>query len=1019
MKKVIFKRAVCIALVLVFAVPAVVFSENGNGVRTEDALIQTDPVDNTYTGRPQASTLIQQLQFTDLLPGSENSDAIIRSGALEIIRPTTGQFRPTTPVTNEEAITYAVRLQGLSEDARARSVAIAADLPDGVPLNTIWSLGYLESASVAELIPVEWFEEAVAEVAAQFADATEESAEPTVAAPVFRRTEPAARQFIARLLADTLYEINSDIVDVPVVGLPIQSFTDWQSVSAEAVFGANILLNNNIMRGQTATTFGPNSAVSNLEMAQIIRNFDKFHYEALGLERRMGVVSDITNEQRAETGEWTIWRHIHVRRADGNVDMLQLSQTGSASPQDGVSDAVVLREGFVMGLGGLEISDRIEYLVHPETGTVWYVFVTSQVVTRTERLRLELIDMDNGTMTFRNDAYVVFTYPMSNGLYGTGPDGVPFIRMPGNQLFPAAGLPRGSFYNITLVGSVITKIEFVGDEVKIPEHRGIVVINDPDFGYLTILDSNRNEQDFTYNPAQLLVHRRQYYDSRDTIGGMHEMFPSLHTDPRTADISNVTVGDIVVFRVAEDDPYRIIEIFAVENTTTRYGKIMQIIDHGGSFDILMEFENGRTAWHRFVQGILVTSGGVPSNPNVIQPGDWARITVNQHLVAPGVMDESIREIAIDGGGHHITNVISGNLAGFNAAQNSMQIQQAMQLTPSGWSNHSPLVSYNIGGPNVRYFHNGSPVTLAHINRYLVRDPNAVVYMALENHFAGERAVHVNILGGNRLTRYGTILSSANNQFNMLEVPGMMQTNSGTIVVRNGRLVGPEQIMASDWARVSLVGPTASVVDIQPAPATDGVQIIRGRITRVMPFEGFVAEAISIFDGFRWNYTPIARDFTIDHNTLFINDSGLTSIEDFIGYTDNSVINNVYNVVVEGGRAARVIQAPHTEPNPQTAGASGHLTVRGTIYAVNSDTVSLRDMTVYNARTGAWERFSNVNATGSVTVKTNTIIVNRNEVVPASGLQVGQQIMAFSNVRRSEVDIAPGLSADVYIVLVEN
>jgi len=1003
---------VCIALVLLFIVPSVITGENGNV--TEDALIQTDPVDNTYIGRPQATTLIQQLQFTDLPAGLENRDAIIRSGALEIIRPVSGQFWSDAAVTNEDAISYAVRLMGLSDDARERSVPIAEDLPSGVPLNTVWSLGYLQSASVAGLIPTEWFDEAVSEVSMRYSGTEEIETMPT-----FQRTAPATREFIAKLFADALSEI-SEIAEAPIIGLPIQSFTDWQFVSADSVLGATIMLGNNIMRGQTPTVFGPKSPVSRLEMAQIIRNIDNFHYESLGLERRMGVVSDITNEQRAETGEWTIWRHIHVRRADGSVDMLQLTQKGSASPQDGVSDAIVLREGFVMGLGGLELNDRIEYLIHPETGTVWYVFVTSQVVTRTERLRLELIDMDNGTMTFRNDEYVVFTFPMSNGLYGVRPhDEVPFVRMTGNLLEPAANLPRGSWYDITLVGSVITKIVFIGDEVKIPEHRGIVVINNPDFGYLTILDSERNEQDFTYNAGQLLVHRRQFYDSRDVIGGMHEMFPSVNPDLRVSDISNVTVGDIVVFRVAEDDPFRIIEIFAVENTTTRYGKILQIVDHGGSFDIHMEFENGRTAWHRFVQGILITRGGVPSNPNVIQPGDWVRITVNQHLVAPGIMDESIREIAIDQGGQHITNVISGNLAGFNAAQNTMQIHQATELTPAGWRNHSQLASYNISGPNVKYFHNGSPVTLAHVNRYLVRDPNAVVYMALENHFAGERAVHVNILGGNRLTRYGTILSAGNNQFNLLEVPGVIQTNAGTIVVRNGRLVGTEQISASEWARVSLVGPTASVVDIQPAPATSGVQIIRGRITRVLPFEGFVAEAISIFDGFRWNFTPIARDFTIDHNTLFINSGGFSSIEEFIGYTDATVLNNVYNIVVDGGRAARVIAAPFTEPNPQIAGASGHLTMRGIIHEINGGSVSLRDMTVYNAATGAWERFSNVNATGSETVQENTIIVDRNEVIPASGLKIGQQIMAFSDVRRSDIELAPGLSADVYIVLVEN
>jgi len=1030
MRKSLFMRAMCLALAFILAASATFFAEdvaapgtNGNFGAMEDALIQTDPVDNTYTGRANVNALIHQLQFTDLPEGYR--DAVIRSHALEIFRPSGGVFRPNAVVSNEEAIALAVRVMGHSNSARERAVEIIEDLPQGVPLNVAWSLGYLDFAAESGIIPSEWVDDAIYAVETQFAPTEEQfevyynEAAETDEEPPFDRTATASRENIAAWIFAALSYANPSAAEAPAVGLPVLNFIDWQSVSASAAPGANFLLRNNIMRGQTTTAFGPNSPVTRMEMTQIIRNLDNFHYAALGLVRRVGVVSDITHEQYAETGEWTVWRHIRVRRADGGVDVLRFTQTGSQSPQDGSLDAVVLRGGNVMGLNGLEVSDRIEYLVHTETGTVWYVYVTSGAITRTERLRLELINMENGTMTFRNDDYVVFTFPMSSGLFGVGPDDVPFIRMRGNHLYPAASLPLGSLYDVTLVGSVITAIDFVGDEVLIPEHRGIVVINNPAFGYLTILDSDGNEHDFTYNPGQLIVHRRSFYDARDTIGGMHDMFPSVRPDPRMVDMSAVVVGDIVVFRVAEDDPFRIIELFAVENTTTRYGRIMQIVDQGGYFDMLMEFENGRTAWYRFVQGIRVMQNGVPSNPNVIQPGDWARITVNQHIVAPGVMDESIREIALDGGGHHITGVISGQLSGFNAGQNALQVHNALQLTPAGWSNHSPLASYDIGGPNVRYFHNGSPVTLAHVNRYLQRDPNAVVYMALENHFAGERAVHVNILGGNRLTRYGTVLTAANNQISLLEVAGNIQTNAATIVVRNGRLVGPEHIAPGDWARVSLVGPVAAVVDIGAAPTAAGVQIVRGRVSRVMPFESFRVESLSIFDGFRWRFTPVAREFTIDHNTLFINDGGVTGIDSFLGFTDDSVINDVFNVVVDGGRAVRVIDAPFTQPDPQVADSPGHLTVRGIIYAIDGDTVNLRDMTVYNPRTGAWSRFSNVNPTGSVTLHANTIIVDRNEVIPASGLRVGQQILAFSDAQRDASPHAPGLSADVYIVLVEN
>ncbi|MCL2199563.1 MAG: hypothetical protein FWB80_11625, partial [Defluviitaleaceae bacterium] len=623
------------------------------------------------------------------------------------------------------------------------------------------------------------------------------------------------------------------------------------------------------------------------------------------------------------------------------------------------------------------------------------------------------------TMTFRNEAGTVYTFPMSRGLFGTDHNDEPFIRMRGNQLYPAATLPRGTQYDATLVGNVITAIYFVGEEVLTPENRGLVIENNPMVGYLTILDSNRNEQSFTFNPGQLVVHRRQFFDMRDTIGGWHEMFPGVRPNQRVADIADVIPGDIVVFRTAEDDPFRIIELNAAENTTTRYGRIREIRDQGGYFDMMMEFENGQTAWYTFVDGIRVLENGRPVSPNRIQLGDWARIIINQAIIAPGVMMESVRDIALDSGGHHINSLITGRIAGFLPAQNTLQIQHARELTPAGWRNHSPLANINIGGSNVRYYQDGRPVTLAHINRYLQRS-DATVYIALENHFAGERAVMVSVRSGrDELIRTGTVLHSANNEFSLLEMPGDIRTDAGTIVVRNGRLVEQNHIFSPDWARVSLNGYTAAVVDIGAPPATAGVQIVRGRISQVWPFESFRVETMSIFDGFRWNFTPVQREFTIDHDTLFLNGGGVSSIDEFIGFTDDSVIGDVFNVVVEGGRAVRVIDAPFTEPIPQLATAPGHVTMRGVIYAIDGDSISLNNLTVFNARSGAWDRVSLINPTGSVTVAANTIIIDRNQVIPANQLRVGHQILAFTPERRDEVDIEPGLSANAYIVLVEN
>ncbi|MCL2387038.1 MAG: S-layer homology domain-containing protein [Defluviitaleaceae bacterium] len=1033
-----FKRAVCFTLALIIMVPVMAFGDYSNGANA-DGLILTDPVDNTYIGRPHASTLIEQLQFTDLPANPAHQDAIIRAGARLIMRPDGRQFNPNAPITNEEALIYVLRLTELDEGelgetAMALGIRLADDLPPNTPLDMVLSLGYLELAAIAGLISEDDVSSARGSVAMliNLPDADAEADEDAPPLPIiptaFDRTANATREDVARWLFGALQRAHSD-VSAPITRVSLQSFSDWQSISPEAAAGVEFLVRNNIMNGQTSAVFGPTGTVTRLEMAQIARTLegwgchdDDCDFILRGHERRVGTVADITNEHSIMAGGGTTWRYVHIRRDNGNAEQLRFTYVGGTSTQAGALDAVVLRNGVVAGLNSLQPGDAIEYIVHPEEGTVWYVNVTSQTQTQTFRGRLEIINMDEGTMTFRNLEDTIFTFPMSAGLHGTGHDGVPFIRFPGNELRPAASLPRGSFYDVTLVGNVITALEFVGDPVVIPENRGLVIENNPFVGYITILDANRNEISFTYNPAQLRVQRRQFFDMRDTIGGLHEMFPSVRPHPREADMSDVIAGDIVVFRTANDDPFRIIELSAAENTTTRYGRILEIRDQGGYFDMLMEFENGQTTWYTFVYGILVMENGRPVSPNRIQLGDWARITVNQAFLAPGVMMESIRDISLDTGGHHINSIVTGQLSGFNPSQNLLQVRNARELTPAGWSNNRPMASFDISGPNVRYYFNGRPVTLAHVNRYLQRS-DATVYMAIENHFAGERAVMVSFrTGRDELVRAGTILGSTNNSFQMLEAYGSINTDDGTIVVRNGRLVEQQHIYAPDWARVSLNGPsTAAVVNITPPPSTAGVQIVRGRVAQVWPFDSFRVETVSLFDGFRWNFTPVSRQFTIDHDTIFINEGGVTSIDSFLGFTDDSVIGDVFNIVVEGGRAVRVIDAPFTEPIPPIASAPGHLTVRGIIYATDGTNLSLRDMTVYNPNTGEWSRFSNINPTGVVNTFANTVIVDRDQVIPASRLQVGQQIIAFTPTRLDDdgLTIEPGFTADAYIVLVEN
>jgi len=995
MKK-ILHRTVSLIITFVFIFSTAAYA-------SVDRFIRNDPILNTYTGRPNVIPLIQGLTFSDLPPDLAQRDAIVRGGALGVFMPEGGRFNPAAPVTRGQAIMYALRAAGLSEEARDRTIDIVPTLPENSPLDIVWMFAYMNFAEEIGMLTAEEYNEAVTGLTAP---------ENNVTAVTPFHLMPATREEFAFWLANAMHHAHEDIFDGPLnqPGQSVFPYNDWAAITPFRARAVEALIRHNVMLGQTPVMYNPRGVINHMQAAQAIRNLDTLHFTVLGLQRVTGTVADIEQEQFIDTLTGQSWHRVFVRRADGRVDVLQSTARVSPSPQHGPLDTVVLRNGAVSGLTGLQVGDQIEYIAHQASSTVWYARVMGELAVQSFVGRLQNIDFTEGTMTFTDPNGRLFSFRMIYGLYGMGTDGVPFIRFT-DRMRPADTLPLGSFYTVTLVNNLITDIEFIGEPILYNEIRGIVTENNPNMGFLTIIDEQRRERTFNYIPGTLRVQRRDFYDMREPGGNIQQ---------QTQDISVIIPGDIVSLRTADNEPHRITDISAAAQTATRYGRIREIRPQGGFYDMLMEFNNGQTAWFTLAGNILVLENGIPVSPDRVRAGDWARIIVNQAMLGPGVMMESVREVALDGGGHHISNIVMGQLSRFNAAQNQLHINHARELTPAGWSNHRPLAQYNIGGANVSYFFDGRKVDLSFLNRYLQRG-SATIYLALENNFAGERVTMVSVRSGrDELLRPETVISASDGNLHLLGIPGAIGTDEGTIVVRDGRLVDPSNISASDWARVSLNGHNlAAVVDITQAPSTDGVQIVRGRVARVWPHQSFRVETMSTFDGLRWHYTPIPREFTIDHDTIFLMEDGIGSINDFIGFTEDSVVGQVFNVIVEGGRAAWVIEMPFTEPIPSMPNAPGHLAVRGTIYEITDGSLGLRDVTVFNPRNGMWTPISLVDASGGVTIQTNSIIIDRDRVVGANTLRVGQQIRVLTDTPLNTVTIGSGLEADGYIILVES
>jgi len=567
-------------------------------------------------------------------------------------------------------------------------------------------------------------------------------------------------------------------------------------------------------------------------------------------------------------------------------------------------------------------------------------------------------------------------------------------------------LPYGSGVKLVLKNGVATEVHYVGEPVAVAEIRGIVVENNPQLGYLTFIDNNGKTVTKSYYEDDLMVEKSEHYQVNDDIGYIDQVFPHFEYDPRDTTIAAIEPGDIIFIRMAPGDTNRIIEISAATNYTMKYGKVRTMQANDGYTSILVEFEDKQTAWYDAASGVFVSLAGKPIPLSNIQVGDWVKLLVNEAIISPGYVMESIKEITVEGGEHFISTIVKGSLAAVDAVQKKLVLEGAETLAKTGWTNYRDLLNLSISGSDIEYYYNDTRVSLDYVNHYL-KNSGVLAYVALENHFAGERVKKVTFRPDRErsLTEDTVVDASGTGRFDTLS-GGTMVADAGTIVVRHGRLVSAQDILVPDYAKVIVNGVnTAAVVNISNAPDTSQIMIARGRVNAVDEGRSFKVQSMSVLSGTKWVYTPVQREFAIDGRTIFLNESGIVSRDSFISYTDESVINNVYNIVIDGSRAAYVVDSPYAQ-----------YAVRGTIYRAEGGTLYLRNATVLNEKTGQWTALHTTNSIMQVTTGQNTLVGRDNAIVSRNTLGVGDEILVFTE--SLPAARVPGMEVAGTIIMVE-
>ncbi len=959
-----------------------------------DERIYTDPVNQTYTGRREAKDMISNLNFTDVSDSYWAKEAIARAGSFGMIKGDGKRFRPGGAVTNQEAVALALRVIGMEARAQEAAVNIQAAIPPTTSLGTAWAFGYLNVAMQLGLITRAQYNDALV------ADQT--AMDPNVN---FVREAPARREDVAYWVVQGLTSQNTDLFTTTQSQQSINTYSDWDNISPNRANAVESAVRTGIMQG-SGGRFNPKGSMTRAEMAQVLRNLDSVYFSFMNYEKKSGTVGGILDAQSNSTGGGELARRFYVRNALGQIDILEYNYLISSSPQDGITDAVVYRNGKITGLTGLAEGDKIEYIVNLVNNTVLYVQVQSPALaTRTVLGNLGGVDVGKSTITLTDLNSKTFTYALVDGLLTEdGANNYVFIS---DKKRDVKQLPIGAKLELRLKNEVVDRITYLGDPVVEKEGRGIVIENNPAMGYLTFRDNSNRQVTKGYYSGDIKVKKRRYYNTQDDIGYLDRVFPNFQYNPLEANISEIEAGDIIFYRTDPKDANTIIDISAATDYVARYGKIKQFIPQAEISSLVIEYEDKQTAMFDIANDVFISKDGKPISSRDVMAGDWARILVNQAVIGSGNIMESVKEIKVEGDEHFISNIVKGQLTGLNPIQKQLEIKNAQSLGKAGWGNYKNLQKFSISAPDIEYYQDGNRISLDFAMQYLKR-ADGEVYLALENSVTGERVRKVTFrTGRDELLNPDTVISAdGSGSFSL--TGGYVATDNGTIVRRHGRLVDGQNIMAPDYAFVSLNGAgKAAVVDIVDPPDTSGVIIARGRIMSVNDGQSFKVHSMSVLTGNEWAFTPVQREFTIDYDTLFLDTEGYVDRNKFIGYTQDSVVDKVYYFVTDGTKATHVVDAPYAVNM-----------ISGVIYENSADSLNLKDATYYTPKTGKWTTVSTKDATASVAtdaLNTNCIIVKNNKVVLPNALQVGDRIRVLTE---ALPPVAPGMEVTPAIILVD-
>ena len=967
-KSIIFRAAaflLCLVLLQPFGVRAAI---------TEDQGIVSDPVSGVYRGLMLGDTIRQNLNFADL-GGHWAKEAVSRLGALGIVQGYSEggryYYRPNQLVSKEEALALLLRTIGKEADAKKAAEGIEAG--ENAQSNlTFWSKGYLTVARRLGAI-----------TEAQLNDALAEDQSALLPMENFRRLDIATREEVAAWLVKLASAAGSTEMVPQYENQAIFRYSDWQNIKAEYLPYVEMVTRAGIMKG-SGNAFAPKRGITRAEIAQAIRNMGQTLYRLRNITMKDGYVGHIADDTTLNNQTSKKERNYLVRNQTGQVDKLIYAEEISSDNQKTILSAPVLRYGTLSTMLALKEGDKVEYLVDDKGGLL-YVSAKEPDQPYSFSGSLQPFDLDKGQIILK-DGENSYHFTMTPSLYRRNPDQVALKIQYNDRFVPLASLPYSHRVTVTVKDKLVTEIYYQGDIIRTNEVSGIIKDIQPDFKYIVIETWDSKLLTKKYNASELTIEKRPYYENNVNSGYFDELFRHYRFDPYDGKITDLEVGDIVHALLSEEDEEYITRISASTNYVADFGRIVDVRD-GGDAGSQITIRRSDESLNTYTVAPLVGVfyGEERSSLARLQAGQTVKLLINQAVISPGTLKETVKEIAVDKLGNQVANIYKGNIGLLNQAQKQLTLNHSYQLQYNRWDNYQASRVFQ-QNEQTKYYYNGQRVTADYVRKFLY-SKDMTGYAVTTQFYSGEILDTLSFRDSREtmLARDRIETVRDNSRLTLEDRTAPIQTDDGTIILKDNHVVSFGSLLPPDYTRVILNGENqAALIEVTAEPGNDSLQIFRGRVAKINEMQSFKLQSNAALKGMNWVYSPIKREFEMDHNTRIYSSEGFIDRSKFLSYGEVTHTDKVYNIISDGAKANYVLEQPYLQEG-----------VKGTIYAIDGDGIKIKDVFVYQRAQKKWVPLSLSNSYAVLTVHASALFFRENKATEKDSLKVGEVLRAMT------------------------